>query len=261
MTMKIREAFFLRCYGAALHLYPKKFRERYGAQMMDAVRLDRARSANDFFLGLSLAWDGGRAAIGEHLREASLVRPGYAALFATFFTFLLLVASVTFQNVLRIGADRQPQRLTSSVRRQIAQGSSGTDFLGGLKMELSSKAWLESSTPFAVVYDSSGAAVTGNATLRGLLPQPPSGIFAQIRAKGTDKVTWQPAADLRIALVGQRLPDGGYVLAGQSLIVSEKREIEFHRLLIWMWVAMLAGVALSLAFGWRRTDRDGLARG
>ena len=244
----------LRLYALALRLYPASFRARYADEMLDAARHEFARSPNPLRFTASLAADTLRGALREHLRTASPTRPGYVAAFALFFSFLLLAVSVVNQQILRRAADRtpaflahlisspQPDAQSESIRAKIV-----SELLTGPKQEISSPNWLSSTIPFTVVYDASGHAIAGNATYHGALPQPPHGIFNTIQSRREFHVTWQPAWPIRVALVGHTLPNGGFVLAGQSLIVSESREIRFHSLLLWIWAfAMLACCAIVL---------------
>jgi hypothetical protein len=44
------------------------------------------------------------------------------------------------------------------------------------------------------------------------------------------------------------MPDGGFVVTGQSLIPTESRYIRMHALLLWIWLfAMLACAFLALS--------------
>ncbi len=241
----------LRLYALALHLYPATFRARYGNEMLDAARLEYARSSHPLRFTASLAADTLRGALREHLRAATPASPGYVAAFAFVFSVLLLLVSVVNQQILRRGADRQPAHLV-----HLVSTTGATTLLTEPKQEISSPDWLNSTRPFVVLYDPSGKAIAGNATYHGALPQPPHGIFNTIRSRREFRVTWQPAWPIRVALVGDALPNGGYVLAGQSLILSESREIHFHSILLWMWAfAMLACATILIASHTRRPSR------
>jgi|GEM_PF-1815001 len=240
--MKISETAMLRLYSLTLHLYPAAFRARYGVQMTDAVRLAHAESKDDMRLAATLAWDTAMAAMREHWRAATPFSAGYAGAFALFFSALLMILAVAYQQVLRLDADRQPTHLVSAAETQLAQGQDTSTLLTAPHSEISSNIWLEGTAPFTAVYDAAGEPIAGDATLHGTLPQPPKGIFAYLREHGHHKVTWQPELGIRVALVGQHLPDGRFVLAGQSLIRSETREVQFHSLLLWIWAAMITAV-------------------
>jgi hypothetical protein len=240
----------LRLYALALHLYPSAFRHRYADEMLETARLEYARSPHPVRFAASLASDTLRSILREHLRAATPTGPSYVAAFAIFFTFLLVGISVVNQQILRRSADRQPAHLAHLGRT--------TGYYPALNVpspsrEISSPDWLNSTTPFVAFYDPTGKIIVTTALYHGGPPQPPQGIFDTIRSRREFRVTWQPAWPIRVALVGDALPNGGFVLAGQSLIPTEARYIRFHALLLWMWAfAMLACCFLAL-FARKRT--------
>ncbi len=243
----------LRLYALALRLYPSAFRTRYTHEMLEAARLEYAKSPHPARFAAILASDTLRSLFREHLRAAAPASPGYVASFALFFSFLLIGLSVVNQQILRRGADRQPERLAHLART--------TGYYPALNVhdpsrEISSPDWLNSTTPFVAFYDPSGKAIATTALYHGGPPQPPHGIFDTIRSRREFHVTWQPAWPIRVALVGDALPNGGFVLAGQSLIPTEARYIRMHALLLWIWVfAMLACGAILIATRARRPSR------
>jgi hypothetical protein len=249
----------LRLYALALRLYPAAFRARYADEMLDTARHEYAHSPNPLRFTASLTADTLRGALREHLRAASPNRPAHVAAFALFFTFLLLTVSVVHQQILRRNADSFPTTVAKyssspvadpqaeAIRENIVARYRAAD---PTQIEISSKRFLNTPdrpSTFVVFYDASGRAIGGGATLHGALPQPPHGIFDVIRARGEDKVTWQPEPGIRVALTGRPMPNGGFVLSGQSLIPSEARTARLDRLLRWMWLfAMLACAFLAL---------------
>ena len=237
----------LRLYALALRLYPAAFRARYAEEMLQTARLEYARSPHPVRFSAALASDTLRSLLREHLRAATPARPGYVAAFALFFTFLLIGVSVVNQQILRRGADRQPAFLAEKITRSSPQDPSIAATLAAPKQEISSPAWLKSSSPILLIYDAAGQPVAGNAVLHGTLPRLPHGIFNTIRDRREFRVTWQPRVGIRVALTGDALPTGGFAVAGQSLILSESKEIRFHSLLLWIWAfAMFACAALAL---------------
>lgn len=240
--MKISEALFLRMYRMALQFYPAAFSDRYREQLIDAVRRSHAESKNDLRLAFSLGWDTVMAALREHWRAATPSSPGYSAAFALFVTALAVVLSVSHQQGWRMGADRKPAALVATVQSRLDHGDAPESILAGPREEIATANWLRSTHPFAVVYDASGSPLAGDATYHGSLPQPPHGIFIYLREHGSHKVTWQPAPGVRIALVGKHLPDGRFILAGQSLLRSEDRTSRFDGHLLRVWVGMIAAI-------------------
>jgi hypothetical protein len=172
-----------------------------------------------------------------------------------FLSFLLGICfSARFAQFLRRAADRNPSFLAQLLSFPQLDTSSesirarlDTEILSGPKQEISSPIWLQSATPFVVLYDASGHALTGNATYHGTLPQPPHGIFNTIHQRSEFKVTWQPQLGIRVALTGRPMPNGRFVVTGQSLAPSEARTARLNRLLLWMELfATLACPALVL---------------
>ena len=253
--MRLSTKHLLNLYALALHFYPRAFRERYATEMLDAVRLQYAERDGGIHFVAELTRDTVRSAMREHWRAATPAKPVYTALFAVFFSALLLSISVFNQQVLRRGADRQPGILAAEVGAQLTQGTDASAVLGSPRQEIASKSWLESTSSFAAVYDAAGNAVASNATYDGALPQPPRGIFNTIRERGLYKVTWQPQRGVRVALTGLPLHDGGFVLAGQSLIPGEARNASFSRFLRLMWL-VLAGCCVLIVILTRRHSRQ-----
>jgi hypothetical protein len=253
--MKLSAKHLLSLYALALHLYPRAFRERYTTEMLDAVRLQYAEHNGSIHFVAALAGDTLRSAMREHWRAAAPAKPVYVVLFALFFSALLLSISVFNQQVLRRGADRQPGILAAEVGAKLTPGADASAVLGRPSQEIASKSWLESTSNFAAVYDAAGNAVASNATYDGALPQPPRGIFNTIRERGLYKVTWQPQRGVRVALTGLLLHDGGFVLAGQSLIPSEARDASFSRFMRLMWL-VLVGCCVLIFILTRRQARQ-----
>ena len=232
----------LDAYSYALLLYPRAFRERYATQMPDAARIEFEQSPNFSRTCWNLMLDLIKSMPGEHWRAATPANPVYAAAFALFFSAILLGVSVGYQQYLRRGADRQPMSLVNYVSDRVAHGADPVRLAGAPSREIASAAWLRSSNFFAVLYNDAGQPIAGNATLHGSLPHPPTGIFRYARVHGLNKVTWQPEPGVRIATVTKPLPSGGFILAGQSLIVGEAKDGRFNSLLSWIWLATLTAI-------------------
>ncbi len=262
--MKLSERVLLAVYDAALQIYPAEFRAKYREPMLDAARRSQVESKNDLRLLVGLVWDAGRSALREHWRAATPMKAGYVVLFAMMVSGALLTTSVAYQQMVRRGANREPARVVA----EIAQGMNGkgepivvvlrtnpnTNTIignevetrnapdGEMQQELSSKQWLEGTSVFAAIYDASGRVIAGTATLHGRLPQPPPGVFNYMRAHGEDWVSWQPEVGIRVALVGQRLPNGDFAVAGQSIVRGEAMEDHFNTLLLCIWAGVMVGM-------------------
>jgi len=246
-----KQPVLMRLYAASLDLYPEAFRERYGAEMLDAAGREYASAKKPLRFAAVLMGDTAVSVARENLR-AMPVRPVMLAGFVMFFSVLLLGLALFEQQRLRRGADQAAVDLTAQVA---AQPGSAAARLAWQQQEISSPEWLASSRSFLALYDASGKVRAANAEFEGALPQPPKGIFATIRARGLYKVTWQPERGVRVALTGRLLPDGGFVLAGQSLIPGEARTASFYRFLLELWAIMLLYTGVLVLSRWWQASR------
>ena len=234
----------LRLYAAMLYLYPKAFRQRYAAEMLQAARLEAAERRSSLRFAASLLWDTLQSVLRETWHAPSpMLSVALFGLIALLYGGSLFSTSVVRQQVLRHEADAQPAALAADYARLAASPNSLATALQRIShhqvQEISSAAWLSSQRAFVALYDSSGHAIAADATLHGLLPQPPSGIFQTIRTRGQFKVTWQPQPGVRVALTGLPIASGGFILSGQSLIPSEAQTAHNNRM-------FLAAAAVSL---------------
>lgn len=97
----------------------------------------------------------------------------------------------------------------------------------------------KSLAPFMVVFDDSGHVLAAEGALNGKDPEIPSGIFDFTRTHHQDRVTWQPATDVRVATIITRYSSNkgsGFVLAGRSLREVEKREVDLHWTMATIWI-------------------------
>jgi hypothetical protein len=99
--------------------------------------------------------------------------------------------------------------------------------------------------PYLVFYSASGTPTMGNGLLGGALPNLPSDIFTYTASAGEDRVTWQPASDVREAAVLVRVGDAdapeGFVLAARSLREVEAREGSLELITDIAWIIALVG--------------------
>ncbi len=80
--------------------------------------------------------------------------------------------------------------------------------------------------PFIAIYDESGNPLGSSAFIGDTPPRPPMGVFESAKQMGEDRVTWQPGADTRIALVVRpvAIESGWFVAAGRNMREVEARE-------------------------------------
>ncbi|MDD5527525.1 MAG: hypothetical protein PHO56_00930 [Patescibacteria group bacterium] len=108
----------------------------------------------------------------------------------------------------------------------------------------------KSLAPFLITFDSIGQTLVSTAMLNGKIPVPPAGVFVYAKAHGLDKLTWQPAPNVRIAMVLAYYSGngGGFALAGRSLREVENRagSLEFLTFLAWAFSVIIAGIGILL---------------
>jgi hypothetical protein len=105
--------------------------------------------------------------------------------------------------------------------------------------------------PFLIVFDANGQVLAASATLRGHVPGVPKGVRDYARARGEDRISWQPIGGVRIAsvIVSYSGSQSGYVLAGRSLEETENRITQFGNLIALAWIATLVGLFVVVAAG------------
>lgn len=157
-------------------------------------------------------------------------------------TMLSLVSYATVQQVYRQGANDPQIQMAEDIAAQVGQGA-GLDSLVGHDAVDPSK----SLAPFVIVFDDKGAVKASGVVLGGKTPTPPAGVLEVAKAKGENRVTWQPRADARIAAVIVPVAGGpgGYVLAGRSLRTAEERVDGLGLMVLLGWAATMVGTLLA----------------
>ena len=150
------------------------------------------------------------------------------------------------QQTLRMGVNAVPATLATDAIYRLENGVAPKSVALPPAIELS-----KSISPFVMIFDANGKVLVSSATLNGAIPTVPSGIFDYVNAKGEDRVTWQPEAGVREALVIDRYTTGsvsGYVVAGTSLKESEATINKIGRDVVIGWVVINVFAVVSLAF-------------
>src|SRR5207248_6289942 len=126
----------------------------------------------------------------------------------------LVYASV--QQDLRQGANDPQIQMAEDAASALDRGGAVASVLPAVDVDLS-----RSLLPFVIVFDKTDQVVASSATLHGDSPPFPASVLQN--ARGQDRVTWQPEAGVRSAVVVQPWRDG-YVVVGRSLRLVEERE-------------------------------------
>ena len=144
------------------------------------------------------------------------------------------------QQAYRMNANDPQVQLAEDGAAALAQGTAPEVIAPPLKIDVAS-----SLAPFVLVFDDSGKVLASSGLLNGQNPALPQGVLDYTRSHGEDRVTWTPAAGIRIASVVVRSAGSqpGFVLAGRSLRETEKRIDQSGMLVV---AALLATLFASL---------------
>jgi hypothetical protein len=123
------------------------------------------------------------------------------------------------QQLTRSSADDGPRALAQRAVDSLARGDAPAQVAPAVSVDLGSDL-----VPFITVYDAAGAVQASTARLDGV----PQGVPTEARTHGSDRVTWQPRAGVReavIALPWRSASALGVVVAGASLAPARNAKI------------------------------------
>ncbi len=163
-------------------------------------------------------------------------------------TIMALLVYAAVQQNYRQNANDPQIEVAEEAAALLATGQSPQMFGSNTPTDIS-----QSLSPFIIIYDDAGKAVSGTGTLNGAVPTLPQGVLSAAKAKGEDRFTWQLAPGVRIAAVvaHYNAASPGYVLVGRSLREVEKRESALSFYVLAGWLAMLVLTLIAVAFGSR----------
>ncbi len=180
-------------------------------------------------------------------------------LVATALRFILIALVVTpifltiyavAQQVVRQAANDPQIQLAEDGAAALAAGKKVDELVPKDKVDMS-----KSLAPFIIVFDNFGKVASSSAVLDSNLPILPAGVLDYTRNHKEDRITWEPKAGVRIAMVIVHF-DGGFVLAGRSMREVEIREDRVFILVVLAFaatmLAALVGTVLLEIFNWAR---------
>jgi hypothetical protein len=250
------ESALLWCYRGALRLYPRSYRDRYAGQAMLAARDWQRDTPSVAIFAVRLAWDVLVSLPQEYLNlfwRHFMKRPViiYSSLLFVLLGGMLVFHAVVDHALLRQTANQPQQQMAERYAQKLSAGAEPSAILPGGRIDIAADL-----DPFVNFYDDAGKPLAGNGYLDGTLPAPPSGVFAETRGKGMDRLTWMPRSGARIAMVSTRVngPTPGFIVAGRSLSDTESKEGRVYRNALHGVVLMFlmiggAGVMLARAAG------------
>jgi len=156
-------------------------------------------------------------------------------------TGLVGLVYLAVQQDLRMGANDVPAQIAQDTAASIAKGSEPWTVTGREDVEIST-----SLAAWSLVFDDTGKVVAGTPVLDGKQAIPPAGVFSVAKTSGQDRVTWQPRAGVRQAVVAVRIAGGkGVVMAGHSLTETEAHVDQLTQIAGAAWVAILAAAFVA----------------
>jgi len=160
------------------------------------------------------------------------------------------------QQTLRLGANDPQIQLAEDAAEHLSGGGTVESILPARQIDLA-----KSIAPFIIVFDEAGKPLASSALLNGEIPNLPAGVFDYVRQNGEDRITWQPEAGVRMAIVVVRVSgtNPGFVLAGRSLREVEIRENQVYQEAGAAWIISLLGslVAVILCEFFLSKDKSG----
>lgn len=178
------------------------------------------------------------------------------AIVAAAVTLALAFAYVLVQQSMRMNANDPQVEITEGVVEALNMGQDPKAFSSMNPTDLS-----KSLSPFVIVYDGEGKAISGTGEIDGQIPTPPKGVFDAAKAKGQNRLSWEPKENVRVAAVitpyssaggdASSSPSSGFVLVGKSLREVENRLQTLTKLAAVTWavslLVCLAVINLALA--------------
>jgi hypothetical protein len=148
-----------------------------------------------------------------------------------------LVYGVAQQNFRQSANDPQIQIAQDAVNT-IAKGAKPASVVPTEKTDMRT-----SLATYVIVYDDTGNIIASSAVLDGSTPSVPEGVLTFARVRPQNRITWEPAAGVRSAIVVMHYTEneGGFVVVGRSLKEVEVREAQLTLRVFTAWIVMVVG--------------------
>lgn len=146
------------------------------------------------------------------------------------------------QQVLRQSAYDPQIQLAEDAGQALANGKDISTVIPTTIVDISS-----SLAPFVVAYDESFKPIVASGEMMGKPPQVPVGVLQNAKRKGENRISWQPAPNVRHAIVAVYFHGArnGYVLAGRSLRPTEERTMKILADVGIAWAMTLAATVVA----------------
>jgi len=153
-------------------------------------------------------------------------------------TLVIGASYAMVQQSTRLSADDLPLTTAQVAKQELQNGSSAKDVVPTLKTDLRSD-----TSVFMIITDNTKHVIASSAVLDGRTPLPPEGTFEFTANHGSDRFTWQPTDNVRLATRMTKYgktPSDGFIITGQSLKPFEDRIITYNWVALSAWLASLA---------------------
>lgn len=172
---------------------------------------------------------------------------GIRLLLVIIVTILAGLIYLTVQQSLRQSANDPQIQIAEDISAQLNTGAPPSELNSQNKTDIA-----KSLNPYLIVYDSQGKVIASTAQLDGNTPIIPLSVLENAKIKGENRVTWQPRAGVRSAIVAVPFngQESGYVVVGRSLREVEKR-VKFTLQAVGIfWLAIMAAILAFSVITW-----------
>lgn len=158
-------------------------------------------------------------------------------------TVIFLTFFLAIQQNYRISANDPQIQLAEDISTDLSNGQNPQYYIPPKKIDMET-----SLANFLIIYDSKGKVVASSVQLNGKDPTLPQGVLDDAKNKGERRITWQPAANVRTALIVNYYKGigSGYVAVGRSLREIEKREGNLQYIIFLGYIFTLAATFASI---------------
>jgi len=143
------------------------------------------------------------------------------------------------QQDLRQGANDPQVQMAEDAAARLNGGAAPNAVVPSDQIELAG-----SLNSYVMVFDAERRLVASSAQLNDQAPPFPPSVFDSARSRGQDRITWQPAAGIRSAVVVQAWRNG-FVVVGRSLRLVEERIDQIFLLTGFGWLVTLGCTAIA----------------
>lgn len=153
----------------------------------------------------------------------------------------IVVSGLSFastQQVLRQDANDPQVQLAEDVTAAMNAGATSADIVPQTTVDME-----KSLAPFVLIYDKDNKISGTDAVIGTEKPNVPNGVLDEARSKGSTRVTWEPKAGVRSAIVAMKDKNNNVVVVGRSI-----REVELREQQQMIMAAGALGVALVGSF-------------